>query len=364
MRPYPCFPDMIVPPHANEPPDWDDLARHRAGETVGDEARRIEGWLKANPLDAEMLAALDAALPGDRGGGKVDALDVEMALRAVHARMHEDTPARVIPFPAARAAAARPRPRAGWIAGGLAAAAVVALAFGVGRTPHAGDRPAAVAARGAAGSIVTTGVGIRDSVRLPDGTRVVLAPGSRLDVSPSFGSGSREVTLQGMAWLEVHHDATVPFTVRAGGAVVRDVGTQFTVRTGTEAHDPVSVSVSEGSVELRSAAASTAAVTLAAGDRGELGTDGRVVAERGAASDADLAWMAGRLVFRDARMDQVRVDLRRWYGVQLQFADSAMLTRRVTASFDGESVDRALQVIALALGARVERRDTIAVLRP
>jgi len=354
----------MTPPHANEPPGWDDLARHRAGETVGDEARRIDSWLKANPLDADMLAALDAVLAGERSGGKVDAPDVETALRAVHARMHDDTPARVIPFPAARAMPARSRQRTGWIAGGLAAAAIVALAFGVGRTRDTGEHPVSVAARGAAGSIVTTGVGIRDSVRLPDGTRVILAPGSRLDVSPSFGSALREVTLQGMAWLAVHHDAAVPFTVRAGDAVVRDVGTQFTVRTGTGTRDRVLVSVREGSVELRSASAATTAVTLAAGDRGELDTDGRVVAERGAASDADVAWMDGRLVFRDARMDQVRADLRRWYGVQLQFADSAMLTRRVTATFDGEPVDRALQVIALALGARVERRDTIAVLRP
>ncbi len=355
---------MTVPPHANEPPDWGDLARHRAGETVGDEARRIDGWLKANPLDAEMLAALDAVLARERTGGEVDVPDVEAALQAVRARMHDDTPARVIAFPTARTAASRPRQRAGWIAGGLAAAAVVALAFGVGRTHDAGDRPVAVAARGAAGSIVATGYGIRDSVRLPDGTRVVLAPGTRLAVSPSFGNASREVTLQGMAWLAVHHDAAVPFTLRAGGAVVRDVGTEFTVRTGAAESDPVSVSVSEGSVEVRSAAASASAVTLAAGDRAELGADGDVVAERGAASDADLAWMAGRLVFRDARMDRVRVDLRRWYGVQLQFADSAMLARRITATFDGEPVDRALQVIALALGARVERRDTIAVMRP
>lgn len=356
---------MNVPPRANEPPDWDDLARHRAGETVGDEARRIDFWLKTNPLDAEMLAALDAAVAGERSAGKADAPDVEAALRAVHARMHDDTPARVIPFPTARAAPpSRSRSRVGWLAGGLAAAAVVALAFALGRTRGAGDHPIAAAARGAAGSIVTTGVGVRDSVRLPDGTRVVLAPGTRLAVSPSFGGTSREVTLQGMAWLAVHHDAALPFTVRAGGATLRDVGTRFTVRTGAEEGEPVSVSVSEGSVEMRSASAPASAVTLAAGDRAELGSDGRVVAQRGGASEADLAWMTGRLVFRDARMDQVRVDLRRWYGVQLQFADSAMAARRITASFDGEPVDRALEVIALALGVRVERRDTIAVLRP
>src|SRR3954471_24300184 len=94
------------PPLPNEPPDWDTLARHRAGESVGDEARRIAAWLEANPMDARMLAALDeavgSALPSDVGDAGVD---VEAALRSIHARMHDTTPARVLAFPAA----SRPR---------------------------------------------------------------------------------------------------------------------------------------------------------------------------------------------------------------------------------------------------------------
>jgi transmembrane sensor len=350
---------MTVPPLANEPPDWDAIARYRAGESVGDEARRIAAWLDANPLDARMLAALDetvgGALPSDLGTA---APDVEAALRSVHARMHAPTPARVIPFPVA----SRSRRTGRWLAGGLAtAAAVAALAVGVSRT-RGGSESSGSAIRGAAGSVIATTVGMRDSVRLPDGSRVILAPASRLAVSASFGTTSREVTIRGMAWLAVRHDAAVPFTVRAGDAIVRDVGTEFTVRTGDGAPDAVSVTVSEGSVELRGTATAAPAITLAAGDRGQLAA-GRLSAQRGVASDADVAWTRGLLVFRDTPLEAVRADLRRWYGVDLQIADSSLAGRRLTATFADEPIDRVLQVIALALGARVERHDSVAVLR-
>jgi transmembrane sensor len=353
---------MTVPPLSNEPPDWDAIARHHAGESVGDEARRVAAWLDANPADAAMLAALDAIVATRAGALSAAEPDVEAALRNVRARMHAADAARVIPFPGPGAATGRPSPVRRWITGGIAAAAAVtALAVGLARRPT--DPAAAGTPRGAAGSVIVTAVGVRDSVRLADGTRVILGPSSRLAVSPGYDHGAREVTLDGQAWLSVRHDAAQPFTVHAGNAVVRDVGTEFTVVTSGAGTSAVSVAVAQGSVELRGASAASAPVTLTAGDRAEVGADGRISAERGRASDEDLSWTRGRLVFRETRMDRVRDDVRRWYGVELRLADSSLLARRITASFDGEPVDRVLQVIALALGGEVERHDSVAVLR-
>ncbi|HWJ22481.1 MAG TPA: DUF4974 domain-containing protein, partial [Gemmatimonadaceae bacterium] len=71
----------------------------------------------------------------------------------------------------------------------------------------------------------------------------------------------------------------------------------------------------------------------------------------------------GRLAYDAAPLDVVRADLRRWYGVDLRVADSTLARRRLTASFDGEPVARVLDVVALALGATVERSGNVAVLR-
>ena len=73
-----------------------------------------------------------------------------------------------------------------------------------------------------------------------------------------------------------------------------------------------------------------------------------------------MAWTTGKLVFRDAAIDEVSADLKRWYGVELRVTDSALLRRHFTGSFTSEPATRVLDVVALALGARAERRgDTV-----
>jgi len=353
---------MTVPPRIDDQPDWDALARHRAGECVGDEARRISAWLAAHPQDAEMLAALDDALITHFGAAAPagDEPDVEAALRAVHARMRDASSAGVIPFPRAHVAAAARYSFSRWVAAGVAAAAaIVALAVGLGRTRDGADHRRALAG----GGVLTTAVGVRDSVLLPDGTRVVLGPASRLAVAPDYGRGERRVTLEGTAWFAVRHQQATPFIVRAGPATVMDLGTAFTVRADDEnGVRGVTVAVTEGKVQLHSDQEPASAVTLNAGDRGVVLANGRVLS-RPDAGDADVAWMQGRLVYRDTPLTTVRADLRHWYGVELQVADSSLLARRITATFEGEPVDRVLQVIALALGGDVERRDSVAILR-
>jgi len=312
-----------------------------------------------------VLAALDAAVARLAPPPLAGPVDVEAALARVTARRDTEA-ATVLPL---RRPATGPRvtadraPARRWLTGGLAAAAAVgALAIGLTNRDPDADAPAAHVAR-----TYSTPVGARDSVRLPDGTRVVLAPGSRLDVAADYGGAGRQVTLEGAAWFSVQHDAARPFTVRAGPATVRDIGTVFSVRTdGVDDGAGVAVAVTEGSVALAAAAAppGDTGVVLAAGDRGVLPAGGRAVAERGAATAEDAAWTRGRLAYTGAPLALVRADLRRWYGVDLQVPDSALAARRLTARFDGDSVGRVLDVIALAVGARVERTGNTAVLLP
>jgi transmembrane sensor len=73
--------------------------------------------------------------------------------------------------------------------------------------------------------------------------------------------------------------------------------------------------------------------------------------------------MHGHVVFRDAPLSLVSDELRRWYGIELQPADSAIARRRLTATFDAGNPDQALALIGAALGATIERRGDTAVVR-
>ena len=334
--------------------EWEAVARLLAGESADDERRRVRGWLDARPADAAFVRAVERAV---RPAPDAAEVDVDAALRRVHGRMDGADVRPLRPRHATPASTSTSMPAARRWRGGAALAAAAMLLVAV-LVWQAARGPAATEARA-----IATAVGERDSLRLPDGSRVVLGPDSRLVVSSEFGAARREVELRGEAFFDVVHDDARPFVVRAGGAAVRDVGTAFAVRS-SEAGG-VRVVVTEGAVLLGAAADAAAnGVLLHAGDRGVLGTDARVVVARGAVTDDDLAWTRGRLVFRDAPMAEVSAALRRWYGVELRVEDSALARRHLTADFAGEPVARVLDVLGLALGADVERRGDSVMVRP
>ncbi len=329
------------------PEDWDRVARYLAGEAEPREAEATRLWLEA---DAERLAMVNALKAALTNVSREDSrkMDVESALRRVKSRFDRPTLISV----SARAG----RDRAGWMfTPYLKAAAVLILLAGGAffwRDTH-GSGDASVA------RTFATTVGERRQFRLADGTGVVLGPASRLVVDPH--SSDRSVTLDGDGYFTVVHDASHPFTVRVGIVKIQDVGTAFSIQTTDSGG--LRVAVASGSVALGPQESDIASSeVLRARDRATVNPDGLVAVERSAVSDDDLAWVQGRLVFRDAPLIQVGAELYRWYGVRLRVADSTLSNLHLTASFSGESVDRVLNVIALSLGARIERKGKVATL--
>lgn len=402
-----------VPPESAAP-DWATLAQLAAGEPAADAEERARAdaaraWLAAHPAEAARFAALDRALSGVTAAtAAVPTVDVEAALARVRTAAglnHGAVAAPPATLPTApqltviRGGAPRPRDgeltravssrtvlqpsRArGWrrAVGLVAASAVLAAGVTWWRTGGLAGRavlgPAVAAAGGTAtAQRHTTAVGERQVLHLADGSQVVLGPASTLDVPAGYGGAVRRVRLTGEAYFRAVHDAERPFEVAAGDAIVHDIGTAFVVRAPEGAtRQAVDVSVTAGAVQLRAAADSvgrgsaSAGVLLRAGDRGRVlaatgsGVPAVAVVARGTDVAADTAWTTGRLVFRDAPLSEVAGALRRWYGVELRFADSAVAARHLTATFAGESTDAVLRVVGLATGARLDRRgDTVVV---
>lgn len=344
------YPDRTI----QDPPDWEALARYLAGESPTEEAELLEARLAARPADKALMDALAAVT--ERMATQVPTdLDVEHALERVKARR---VGAEVRPLKFTRPVWRDPR-QIRWRSLTPAIAAVAVMAIGVAGFLTLRDRPATQPNLESPG-LVATGIGVLDSMRLSDGTRVVLGPRSSIKVAAGYGGRQREVEVQGEVYFDVVHDSSKPFITRASGAVIQDIGTSFAVRT--DAPEGVGVTVSAGSVSLRAATASeTSGVVLKAGDRGVLLSSGQAVSKH--ETEDDLAWMRGRLVFREAPLSDVAASLRRWYGIELRVADSSLASRHITATFTGEPPERVLDVIRLALGGLIERRGDTAIVR-
>lgn len=320
---------------------WEKLGRYLAGEASPQEAAEARQWLDEHPADAGFVAAIERL----GAGNGMPAVDVEAALRRVRAR--NAGKAETAPAPARRRLGHTRS--TGWTSrlAVMAAAATIVIAVGIVAYRELGPT------RAAREVTYQTGVGQRDSVRLDDGSVVVLGPASRIAVR------GREVDLTGVGYFRVVHDERRPFTVRAAGSVIRDIGTEFSVQS-METDSAVRVVVSEGTVALRRGQVE---VTLEQGDVGSVAA-GRLEARRGAATPEDLAWTRGQLIFRNTPLAQVAMDLRRWYGIEVRVGDTSLARRHFTGSFTTEPRERVVDVLALALGASAELRGDTAFISP
>jgi len=364
------------PPHSDLPPElpdepsdprWEAIARDVAGEGNAASEAAVRAWRRDAPDEAAAVEALDRALDRLTFAVPPD-LDVEGALRRVKARRAEpriaeppaaDAP-RVLPFraptnPPARSPARSPVRGSGWPALARVAAVLLVAVGGFAAWRATRDRPSA----GGSDRTLTTAVGARDSVRLPDGTRVLLGPATTLTVVADYGAARREVRLRGEAFFAVRHDARTPFVVRTDAASIHDVGTAFVVRDGSDGR--VTVAVTEGSVLMRASGADSAAGVLVPARARATVVPGRApVVQANVVTDASTAWTRGQLAFVDATFPDVAAELRRWYGIEVRAADPSLEARHLTAAFHGESADEVLRVVGLALGASVERRGDTA----
>jgi transmembrane sensor len=360
-----------TPSAAGGAPDWEALGRFLSGTCEPAEAARVAAWLAANPDEARVLETVRAA--ADRlGAAHRASIDTEAALARVLARrdatvVAAETPAPSPPLVQSATAARTPSggsgvvdirsrrtTRARWPFP-LAAAAALVLLIGsvVMRRGTTSESTAVTEARAAAP------VGGVDSLRMPDGTRVVLGPGSELTWTADYGVASREVVLTGDGLFDVAPDAARPFTVLAAHARIVDVSTAFTVRSDEAAG--VSVAVTEGQVRLEPRAGAGAPRLLAAGEVAVLAPNGAISTSD--PSDADLAFTRAALVLRDTPVAALPALLARWYGVVVT-VDGITPEARVTGTFTSEPRDAVLRTIALSLGLEVRQRgDTVTFVR-
>jgi transmembrane sensor len=333
---------------SSETTNWEAIARYLAGESPAEEQSAVRQWLAEHPADAKTVAALDDVL-GRVTSGPTAGIDVEAALARVKGR--RDQPDLTVVRGAAKSDPFRPR-RFNWIP--IVAAASILLMIGLWTATNV-SRDRTVQTTIAARTLLTP-VGGRDSLVLPDGSHVVLGPGSSLIMQEGYGQSERRVSVRGEAFFTVVHNEARPFIVVAKGVEIRDVGTAFVVHSDV---GETRIAVTEGVVDLNAYGMTE---TLRAGDAAAIGLDGRINAQRGVGAGDDLAWTTGRLVFRDAPLADVAEDLKRWYGVSLDIRDSALRNRPFSGEFKGDSLTSILNVISKALAATMERRgDTVVV---
>ncbi|WP_460557508.1 FecR family protein, partial [Hymenobacter daeguensis] len=234
-------------------------------------------------------------------------------------------------------------------------AALLLVLLGIGSGTYFFRKPAAALAY----QLCRTRAGEQQTVWLPDGSRVTLAPLSRLRFPATFGPASREVYLEGEAFFEVSKNPHRPFRVHSGSWVTQVLGTKFNV-SAVRGASQTAVSLVEGKVQVFD---KQEHYLLAPGQ--QLLADqatGRIY--RQAFNKAKVtAWRRNKLVFQNEKLGDVAGQIERLYGVKLVFADAATAEVRLWATFENEPLPAVLAALKLAGSLEYRQEGQVIYLR-
>jgi ferric-dicitrate binding protein FerR (iron transport regulator) len=188
---------------------------------------------------------------------------------------------------------------------------------------------------------ITTRAGQMGSATLNDSSTARLAPETRLVIVPRFGRDYRTLSVAGAAQFTVARGNEQAFDARLGDLLVRSTGGTFTVRDYADEQFRL-IRADDGSLEVRMASGNR---TLAAGEILRVGRDGTVDTPGDAGALQAFAWTDGRLVLTEATVGEAVQQLWRWYGMDIEVADSSVAAQRISLSVPLESSQGAIAAI-------------------
>lgn len=251
------------------------------------------------------------------------------------------------------------RRRIGWITAGIAAAASVAAIFFFKPGTGAEKEIASI-------NEISTRLGSKTRIQLPDGSIVWLNAGSKLVYDKDFGKEERPVTLSGEGFFDVARDPSKPFIVRTANIEVRVLGTVFNVKAYPEDKSS-ETSLIHGSLEVSIKSRPRDKIILSSNEK--LVVENKTITSRDSLSgDKDLPvmslnqikhnpldnsvnetqWIDNKLVFDNEPFADIAVKMERWFGVEIEITDSSLAAKRMTGKFERENIEQALEGLSYA----------------
>ncbi|WP_323846789.1 FecR family protein [Microbulbifer magnicolonia] len=234
-----------------------------------------------------------------------------------------------------------------WLMGGGLAAACLVVTLWVGNQWLSG--------REFREQTFITQVGETRTVTLADGSQVQLNTNSELRVAFSREE-RRTQLLRGEAYFDVARQTARPFTVAAGKANIRVLGTEFNVERNPES---TRVSVTGGVVAVSESESAPGlqpeSIKLVKNQKVSVSSGGLSEVSRTSADEA-LDWTRGVLVFEQTPLAEALEELNRYLKVPAA-ADPSVRDQLLSGTFELSDPDNTLKAIATALNLQQDHSD-------
>lgn len=165
-------------------------------------------------------------------------------------------------------------------------------------------------------------------IKLADGSEVQLNSDSKMSFPVSFNGKTREVTIEGEAYLSVAKDAQRPFIVHLPKSTIHVLGTEFNVNTYDKTYEQIALI--KGAIKLKTDSA-TLMLKPGFSVRYQQGHNLQMIRFD---PEEILAWRVGTYVFRATTIDELCKVMKRWYGIKVVYDNPNTGQRRFTGYID------------------------------
>jgi len=215
-----------------------------------------------------------------------------------------------------------------WVIPALSVLGIMAISAGAfalwTMQRNSGDKVVQRALASSEAQMLTANNGLIGKITMADETVVKLGSGSRLHVSPEFGTELRAVALNGTASFAVASTA-MPFELRANGVAVSLPTGTIDIRADSLA--PTLVRVRVGQARLKVGDSSWTAAT---GQSFVIETGGKIREPTSVETDEALGWIDGRFIASGSVSDVVG-KMNRWYAANAGIGDASIADRPASA---------------------------------
>lgn len=192
-----------------------------------------------------------------------------------------------------------------------------------------------------------TPIGVKNRIKLTDGTVVYLNSSSELIFQKYFEADKRELYLEGEAYFEVSEDEDRPFIVNINGIKIVALGTSFNIKTNLELDTEISLLTGKVQVEHKGTGKSG---LLFPNEKFTWKQQGSILDKERFEPDDVIAWTNNTIVFKGADFNEIISVLTLWYGVEFEILRRPKEISNYSGRFEGKSLDQVLEILSFSSG--------------
>jgi len=209
-------------------------------------------------------------------------------------------------------------------------------------------------------SEVSSPVGSKTKLLLPDSTMVWLNAGSKLTYNEHFGATNRNAMLVGEAFFEVKK-SSMPFIIHANTVQIKVLGTAFNVKAYPD-EKTTETSLLRGTVEITLDKRPGELYILKPNEKLVVANEPQVLKTSAPEKKQPIAvlgsinhindstiietsWVDNELIFEDEAFTDIARKLERWYGITIELTDEIIANERMSGTFTTETIQEALKAL-------------------